>query len=300
MLHERPHHADERWPFLEVFDEVAADYPEIQNEHWLVEFGAAGMAGTPEAPDVIVMPNLYGDILSDMAALLAGSANIGDDNDMFEAIHGSAPRRTNQNGANPAGLLLGAVRLLVTTNQPDIAEHVHIMSLRTIEAGPCDIFDTKVSEQKADTREFANAVIPHWGQKPETRKPVAHAKAAPKKAADEVSMISVKAKLVGVDVEHSSTVTGDLAGRLRAVGAEGLSLAMMDNRGNNVCPDGMPLTFCSDSFPSRCPASQGGAVKPQQVAALLRRLAGHGVEVARTEYLRNYDGQTAFTLAQGQ
>ena len=85
----------------------------------------------PRSFDVIVMPNLYGDILSDVAAQiagsvgLAGSANIGDGCAMFEAIHGSAPRRAGQNLANPSGLLLGAVMMLVHIGQPDVAEAVH-------------------------------------------------------------------------------------------------------------------------------------------------------------------------------
>ena len=96
--------------FHKVFDEIAAEYPDIENEHWIVDIGAAKMADTPEAFDVIVMPNLYGDILSDVAAQiagsvgLAGSANIGENVAMFEAIHGSAPRRAGQNLANPSGL----------------------------------------------------------------------------------------------------------------------------------------------------------------------------------------------------
>ncbi len=96
--------------FHRTFNEIATEYPEIENEHWIVDIGAAKMADTPEAFDVIVMPNLYGDVLSDVAAQitgsvgLAGSANIGDHCSMFEAIHGSAPRRAGQNLANPSGL----------------------------------------------------------------------------------------------------------------------------------------------------------------------------------------------------
>lgn len=96
--------------FHQVFNEIAAEYPEIENEHWIIDIGAAKMADTPEAFDVIVMPNLYGDVLSDVAAQitgsvgLAGSANIGESCAMFEAIHGSAPRRAGQNVANPSGL----------------------------------------------------------------------------------------------------------------------------------------------------------------------------------------------------
>src|SRR5437762_12078220 len=116
--------------FHKVFTEIAADYPDIENEHWIVDIGAAKMADTPEAFDVLVMPNLYGDVLSDVAAQitvsvgLAGSANIGDHCSMFEAIHGSAPRRAGQNLANPSGLLLGAVLMLVVIDLPEVAERV--------------------------------------------------------------------------------------------------------------------------------------------------------------------------------
>src|SRR6266851_5406555 len=127
--------------FHKVFNEIAAEYPEFENEHWIVDIGAAKLADTPNAFDVIVMPNLYGDILSDVAAQiagsvgLAGSANIGENISMFEAIHGSAPRRAGQNLANPSGLLLGAVMMLVHIGQPDIAAKVHNAWLRTLEDG---------------------------------------------------------------------------------------------------------------------------------------------------------------------
>src|SRR5271169_5500398 len=164
--------------FHKVFDEIAAEYPDIQNEHWIVDIGAAKLADTPEAFDVIVMPNLYGDILSDVAAQisgsvgLAGSANIGDHCAMFEAIHGSAPRRAGQNLANPSGLLLGSVMMLVHIGQQDIAERVHNAWLRTIEDGvhTYDIFDESVSKQKVGTKQFAQAVVARLGKTPHTLK----------------------------------------------------------------------------------------------------------------------------------
>jgi len=170
--------------FHQVFDEIGAQYPDIQKEVWIVDIGAAKMADTPEAFDVIVMPNLYGDILSDVAAQiagsvgLAGSANIGDQCAMFEAIHGSAPRRAGQNLANPSGLLLGAVLMLVHIHMPETAERVHNAWLRTIEDGihTYDVFTEGVSTEKVGTREFAAAVIARLGQKPNTLKAVAYAK----------------------------------------------------------------------------------------------------------------------------
>ena len=157
--------------FHKVFDEIGAEYPDIEKEHWIVDIGAAKLADTPEAFDVIVMPNLYGDILSDVAAQiagsvgLAGSANIGERCAMFEAIHGSAPRRAGQNLANPSGLLLGAVMMLVHIGQPDVAERVHNAWLKTIEDGvhTYDIFAEGVSREKVGTREFARAVVARAG-----------------------------------------------------------------------------------------------------------------------------------------
>src|ERR1044072_240686 len=168
--------------FHKVFDEIAAKYPDLENEHWIVDIGAAKLADTPEAFDVIVMPNLYGDVLSDVAAQIAGSvglagaANIGENVSMFEAIHGSAPRRAGQNLANPSGLLLGAVMMLVHIGQSVIAEKVHNAWLRTIEDGvhTYDIFDEGVSKQKVGTREFGQAVVERLGKKPHTLKSVAY------------------------------------------------------------------------------------------------------------------------------
>jgi isocitrate dehydrogenase len=105
--------------FHRVFDEVAAEYPEIRAEHMIVDIGAARLADTPERFDVIVTPNLYGDILSDVAAQLAGSvglagsSNIGDGVAMFEAIHGSAPDIAGKGLANPSGLLHAATSMLI-------------------------------------------------------------------------------------------------------------------------------------------------------------------------------------------
>src|SRR5690348_8563983 len=157
--------------FHKVFDEIAAEYPGITADHWIVDIGAAKMADTPENFDVIVMPNLYGDILSDVAAQiagsvgLAGSANIGESASMFEAIHGSAPRRAGQNLANPSGLLLGSVMMLVHIGQSDIAAKVHNAWLKTLEDGvhTYDMYKEGVSSEKVGTREFAEAVVARLG-----------------------------------------------------------------------------------------------------------------------------------------
>jgi isocitrate dehydrogenase len=298
--------------FHKVFDEIAAEYPDIQNEHWIVDIGAAKLADTPEAFDVIVMPNLYGDILSDVAAQiagsvgLAGSANIGDHCAMFEAIHGSAPRRAGQNLANPSGLLLGAVLMLVHIDQPEAAANVHNAWLRTLEEGvhTYDIFTEGISKQKVGTREFADAVIARIGKKPETFHPVSYAHRRPAAAAkDKTARTASKTELVGVDIYLGwpSRNPAELAQAIKRIDGDGLKLLIISNRGLKVWPDGVPETFCTDSFRCRYTAAESGALVTQrQVLALLGRLDAAGLAVVKTESLRNFDGKPGYTLSQGE
>jgi len=296
--------------FHKVFDEIAAEYPDVQNEHWIVDIGAAKMADTPTAFDVIVMPNLYGDILSDVAAQIAGSvgiagsANIGDQCAMFEAIHGSAPRRANQNLANPSGLLMGGVLMLVHINQPEAAALVHNAWLRTIEDGvhTYDIFTEGASKQKVGTKEFADAVVARLGQKPNTLKPVSYAAAPPRPATARAAAgrPEPKVELVGVDVyvNWPSLDNEKLAAVLQQTAGGQMVLTMMSNRGLKTWPGGHPETICTDNY--RCRFASPGVVTQEQIISLLGRIAATGMEIVKTENLRNYDGKAGFTLAQGE
>src|SRR5580693_5755067 len=262
--------------FHKIFDEIGLEYPEIEKEHWIVDIGAAKLADTPEAFDVIVMPNLYGDILSDVAAQiagsvgLAGSANVGTSASMFEAIHGSAPRRAGQNLANPSGLLLGGVMMLVHIGQWEAAERVHNAWLRTIEEGihTYDIYEEGISKQKVGTKEFAQAVVKRMGQKPEKLAAVSYAGAQEKRKDWVPKVRSSEIQMIGVDLYIGSTgvTPHELGEDIKQITHEGLTLKMIDNRGVIVYPGGMSETFLTDSY--RCRFEAGGAaITHAQVAA---------------------------------
>lgn len=161
--------------FHRVFDEIAQEYPDIETEHRIIDIGTALLADQPERFDVIVVPNLYGDIISDVAAQLAGSvglagsANVGEHVAMFEAIHGSAPDIAGKNIANPSGLLMAGVMMLLHIGQAEVAERVHNAWLRTLEDGvhTRDIA-SELSTEVVATDEFASAVIARLGQMPQT------------------------------------------------------------------------------------------------------------------------------------
>jgi len=297
--------------FHKVFDEIAAEYPDIENEHWIVDIGAAKLADSPEAFDVIVMPNLYGDILSDVAAQiagsvgLAGSANVGTHASMFEAIHGSAPRRAGQNLANPSGLLLGGVMMLVHIGQTEIAERVHNAWLRTLEEGihTYDIYEEGVSKQKVGTKEFAQAVVARLGQKPETLKEVKYAAVAARKGWERnPARYPKKVELVGVDLFCAGDTRGpkEFGDALAQIKHDGLALSMMSNRGTAVWPDTISETFVVDAFQCRFTPATAGPVTQAQILGLMQKVVAAGFDIVKTETLRNFDGQRGYTLAQGQ
>lgn len=296
--------------FHQVFDEIAKEYPDIENEHWIIDIGAAKMADTPEAFDVIVMPNLYGDVLSDVAAQiagsvgLAGSANIGEECAMFEAIHGSAPRRAGQNLANPSGLLQGAIMMLTHIGQTEVAEKVQNAWLRTIEEGvhTYDIFKEGVSTKKVGTKEFAQAVIANLGKKPSTLKPVSFSKNSMLHLPKYKRKPSVTKELVGVDVfvHWNGTNPNELAQKIQQIKNPTISLSMITNRGIKVWPDGFSETFCTDHWRCRFKPTEGNTITKLDIIQLLTQTYNHQIDTIKTENLYSFNGKATYSLGQGQ
>ncbi len=301
--------------FHRIFDEVAAAYPDIAAEHLIVDIGAARLADTPEAFDVVVTPNLYGDILSDVAAQLAGSvglagsANIGAHCAMFEAIHGSAPPLAGRDVANPSGLILAAVMMLAHIGQPDVAARMHNAWLRAIEDGlhTADIRAAEAGAQSVGTRAFADAVIARLGQEPvhlgRASYTAGGVRAAPiGRPAARPAAPKEEKEMVGVDVflDWSAGMPDQLGTALQATVPASLALLIITNRGVKVWPDGFPETFCTHHWRCRYLAVDGGAVDHAAIIELLQRLAAAGFDAIKTENLYTFDGVPGFSLAQGQ
>lgn len=296
--------------FHQVFDEVARDYPDIESEHLIVDIGAARLADTPEAFDVLVLPNLYGDILSDVAAQLAGSvglaatANVGTDIAMFEAIHGSAPPLAGKDVANPSGLLLAAVQMLVHIGQHDVGTKVHNAWLCTIEDGvhTVDIFDPSRSSEKVGTAAFSDAVIARLGQKPKRLRAAAYSDTLPPITVTPVVRPRPVKVQVGIDVFLDWTGPAEHLGRaLEEAAGPDLRLVMVTNRGQKVYPDGMPETFCVDHWRCRFqPTQPGGRLDTTTAIDLLGRLDRAGLAFIKTEGLYTFDGVPGYSLGQGQ
>lgn len=296
--------------FHRVFREIAAEYPDIESRHWIVDIGTAKLAADPGQFDVIVTSNLYGDIISDVAAEIAGSvglgasANIGEQVAMFEAIHGSAPDLAGRDVANPSGLLLAGVQMLSHLGQGEAATRIHNAWLKTIEDGvhTRDVFDAGRSQACVGTQAFADAVIARMGQCPVTLDAVHYAADARPVAVPAAVRRAPQHKVCsGVDVfVHAAGATPDaLASLLQEVSSSSpLELTLITNRGVAVWPKGQPETFKTDHW--RCRFERTGQASRAEVAGLIQSLAVADIDFIKTEMLFTFDGEPGYSLGQGQ
>ena len=300
--------------FDEVFEEIGAHYPDIEQERMIVDIAAAKLAADPGRFDVIVTTNLYGDILSDIAAEVAGSvglapsANIGATAAMFEAIHGSAPQIAGQDVANPSGLLLAAVMMLRHGGQDEAAARIHNAWLKTVEdgVGTPDMLRGTQGARRVGTSGFADAVIARLGEEPATLRPSRTVqpsrypnRPAPPATAAPRPPLRV---LVGVDVfvNAPDTAPDRLAEQLRAIEHRSFKLHMITNRGVKVWPGSNERTLLTDHWRCRFITHYEGPTNRTLVAELMLRLSRAGVDIIKTEQLYVFDGQRGYSLGQGQ
>jgi len=296
--------------FHEIFNDIAKEYPEIETEHWIIDIGAAKIADTPEVFDVIVMPNLYGDVVSDIAAQitgsvgLAGSSNIGEECAMFEAIHGSAPMIAGQNIANPSGLLQGAILMLTHIGQTAVAQKIQNAWLKTIEEGvhTFDIYKEGTSKVKVGTKEFAEAVIGNLGNEPSVLKSVTYSDNTIMNLPKYQRKAAAKKDLVGVDIflHWRGEDPNELAALVKQVNVTGIELTMITNRGIKVWPEGFKETFCTDHWRCRFKPVKGASITKQLIIDLLSQGIQFDLDIIKTENLYAFDGVEKYSLGQGQ
>ncbi|MFC3094512.1 NADP-dependent isocitrate dehydrogenase [Alteromonas sediminis] len=294
--------------FHKVFKEIGADYPDIEQDSMIIDIGAARIADTPEAFDVVVMPNLYGDIVSDIAAQIAGSvgmagsANIGSQCAMFEAIHGSAPDLAGQNIANPSGLIHGAIQMLIHIGQGDIAQKIHNAWLCTLEDGihTADVYKEGISKTKVGTDEFADAVIARLGRLPQQLPAVNYEGSNPLNLPHPIRKAPANKTLVGIDIflQWQEGDPSQLGNKLYSLGRSNVELQVITNRGVKVWPQGLPETFCTDHWRCRFVAPNNN-LDFAEVLALQTRLHDAGFDVVKTENLYTFDGEPGYAAVHG-
>ncbi len=154
--------------FLCIFEETAKEYPQIEADSMIVDAACMNLVMHPERFDVMVMPNLYGDIVSDLTSGLIGglgllpSCNLGDDHAMYEAVHGSAPDIAGKNIANPTALLLSACMMLDDIDQKECADTIRHALDQVFEEGK--VLTPDLGGQSTTTQ-FVEEIIDHLNKK---------------------------------------------------------------------------------------------------------------------------------------
>jgi len=297
--------------FHTVFNEIKGEYPEIETDHYIIDIGSARLANDPERFDVIVTLNLYGDILSDITAEIGGSvgmggsANIGKNFAMFEAIHGSAPDISGQNIANPSGLLNACCMMLVHLRAPDCALKIQQALYKTIEEGiHTGDLKSDLTTRLVGTAEFAEAVIERLGQAPkkfDVSQPTGHTI----QMKDPYLPTPTKT-LVGSDIfidwKEDGRDPNKLGAQLEALSGNGIQLKMISNLGVKVYPGGRPETNCSDHWRCRFVSDKGNnaTMNLSDLTNFLQELEKSGLDYIKIENLYDFDGQRGYSLSQGE
>jgi isocitrate dehydrogenase len=299
--------------FHKMFNDIAKEYPQIESDHMIIDIGSAKLASDPERFDVIVTLNLYGDIISDIAADVAGSvglggsSNVGKEYAMFEAIHGSAPDIAGKGIANPSGLINGAIMMLVHLCQNEIASNIMNAWLKTLEDGihTGDIYNEKISKKRASTAEFADAVIERLGQKPSQRPAIDLGEATECIViTSKNSTVKPVKELVGTDIfldwsesNKNPNVLGEIVTKANT---EKLNLTLISNRGMKVYPNGSESTFCTDHWRCRFTPVNNSKLNSHDLIQLQNRVLDLGLDIVKTENLYSFDGVKGYSMGQGE
>ncbi len=300
--------------FHKVFDEVKTDYPEIESDHYIIDIGSARLAHRPEQFDVIVTLNLYGDIISDITAEvsgsvgLGGSANVGEDFAMFEAIHGAAPDIAGKDIANPSGVIHAAAMMLSHLGLPEYARTIIGALYKTIEEG-IHTGDIKgeYTKHMVGTKAFTKEVIARLGEMPKQLEVPAYASLTI--PAQKWDSHPEQKELVGIDVfldwNEEARDPETLGQLLEQIADNGLKLKMITNRGVSVYPNARKGAFCTDHWRCRFISSHTGTTSTNKldyktILDLLHKLGDHGFNFIKTEHLYDFNGKRGYSLAMGE
>lgn len=292
-----------------TFEEIAAEYPDIQTEHVIIDNCAHQLVRRPEQFDVIVTTNMNGDILSDLTSGLVGglglapSANLGNEAAIFEAVHGSAPDIAGRDLANPTALLLSAVAMLRHLGLFDIAAKVEHAVVVTLEEGRALTGDLAPRGRGVSTTQFSDAVIANLGRtSPDWTvrryRPI-HMPQVPRRP----DLVRPKSRRVlGVDLFLECSLLPNELGRdleQRTAGSAA-RLKLISNRGLKVYPQPSDRADVVDCYRCRfVPAAGDAEFTDAMILDLLARVCGPH-RWTHIEKLNEFDGQALFSKAQGE
>lgn len=297
--------------FLEVFYQVAKEYPEIKVNDIIVDDLAMKLVRRPDQFQVIVLPNLQGDIISDLCAGLVGglgfapSANIGDYVSIFEAVHGTAPDIAGKGIANPTSLLLSGLMMLRHLGLHHEAKRIEDALMITLQQGVHTADFGSSNSPVSSTAEFTGSIIKNLPPEQtsstdaSTRREATRA-SKPSGGNRIIETPRSPGEVVGIDLfVESSSQPSEIATVVQNGLPSWCSLTLVSNRGTQVWPTGSVLTDCVNQHRLRLEVKDGRKVSEREMLQLAVSVSER-VRVCSTEMLMKYNGVASYSLAQGQ
>jgi len=294
-----------------TFEEIAKEYPEIESWHVIIDNACHQLVKKPEQFDVIVTTNMNGDIMSDLTSALIGglgfapSANLGSEAAIFEAVHGSAPKYAGKNVINPTAVIGSAVLMLRHLGELAASQAIENALIVTMEDGKFRTGDVVGYEsgKACSTTDYTDAIISNLGRASVKYKVRAVKPLVMPTVSTALDTVKPKSRRVlGLDVFIESAELPTVLGPVVEGLLEGspLKLKMMSNRGTQVYPDKGTLIDCIDQHRCRLLLRDPQAeLSDEQIFAVLPKLATR-LKWAHLEKLQEFDGQPAYTKAQGE
>ncbi len=295
--------------FLEVFYEVAKEYPNLKADDLIVDDLAMKLVSRPDVFDVVVLPNLQGDIISDLCAGLVGglgfapSANIGRNICIFEAVHGTAPDIAGKNIANPTSLLLSGTMMLRHLGKNRAAFLIEEGLKIALEKGyrTADFGDK--TKPALSTTDFAKAIIDQFSEVNLGEIADSESLAKPAPLTENILLQSPPkpAILNGLDYFVEAYAQPETVAQifLDTINKEKFSLIMLSNRGTQVWPTKSVFTECINQYRVRVELKEGFTTDQQELLAQSMLIA-QKIKICSLEFLMIYGGAKAYSLAQGQ
>jgi isocitrate dehydrogenase len=275
--------------FLEVFKQIAAEYPELQSDDIIVDDLCMKLVSRPDLFDVIVLTNLQGDIVSDLCAGLVGglgfapSSNIGDKISIFEAVHGTAPDIAGKNIANPTSLLLSGLSMLRHLGMMEKAIEIENALLYTLESG------VHTGKQPKNNARPTIADFEFHPQDLHQKENVMLAKTS-----------SSKHCIVGVDFFIESTEQPAVIAHIaKKHESDILKLVTITNRGTQVWPTGSVFTNLVNQYGCRFETIDNAPLAQEDIAQLYLAMS-KDFTISSLEVLNMWGDKKAYSLAQGQ
>lgn len=299
--------------FLEVFNEIAKEYPNLKADDVIVDDLCMKLVSRPDLFDVIVLTNLQGDIVSDLCAGLVGglgfapSSNIGDHISIFEAVHGTAPDIAGKNIANPTSLLLSGLNMLRHLGMMEKAVMIENALLCTLESGvhTGDFGDKSIPS--VNTTVFAQAIIDNFGKQPmhHPKPSLQDFEFVPTNSAITKNPMLMSSKnephkIVGADFFVETTLQpNDLAAVAIKQEKNQLKLVTISNRGTQVWPTGSVFTNLVNQYRIRFETDAASPLTQADILDLYSALS-KDLKISSLEILSMWGDKKAYSLAQGQ